>query len=171
MLSALIVVADARVPRPCSPVAVARTLAALMPALVEGVIRDAVLASLASDASASLVAEEAGCGLASVMSPDRVIEAGLAQLKGDALFVLRAGYAPRSGFVEEVADLLARWPVAALMRREPHNLATRFAPGLARAEAVILPRARLVEGARDIDALARGARPCITLRTRLRPLD
>lgn len=168
MLSVVILVADARVPDLCPPGAVARTLASLTPAVVDGLVRDATLATLTTDPAGADIADEAGCALATADRPESVLNAGLAMARGDALLVIRAGYAPGPGFCEEASDLIARWPAAALMRVEPDGFVTRLAPQWANVAAVMAPRARLRLPAADFNALARALRTAPTMRTRLR---
>lgn len=170
MLSTIILACDRRVPALSSHECVARTLGALVPALVAGVVRDLVVATLSKDTIMRDIADEAGCGAAFSDTPDGILAAGLAAARGDFLLVLRAGYAPGAGFIEQVGDFLNDGGGAALLRIEPDSLLTRLAPNSARVEGIILPRSRVAPGAGDLRTLARGAGPTRTLAARLRPV-
>ena len=172
MLSVVVIAADAAVPVSPSPEAVVRTLAALVPAVVAGIARDFTLAGVTGAPGMEEIADHAGCALALAERPEGVLAAGLASARGDLLLVLRAGFAPGAGFVDEAGDLMAGgFSGVALLRAEAETLVTRLAPDLASVQGVIVARSRLATGARDIGGLARGVRPARTLRSRLRRVD
>ncbi len=172
MLSALVFVCGASVPETPSPESVVRTLAALVPGVVEGLIRDLTLAVWPDGESMRAIADHAGCALAVAQRPEALVSAGLAAARGADLLVLRAGYAPQAGFVEEISDLLrkrvAGESLAALWRAEPEGVAARLVPSLAPVCGLIAARDGLPPGAADFAALARAVQPMPTLRTRLR---
>lgn len=160
MLSALIIAADARVPVSASPEAMARSLAALVPAAIRGLLRDVTLAALAGAAQADSIADHAGCGLAEAASPQAVLAAGLARARGERILLLRAGYAPEAGFVEELADQFDRdpgsAPRSAILHVRPETFLARLLPLLSPVEALIVRRADI---GKNVDSLAglRGA--------------
>jgi len=173
MLSAVVVAADMANPNPASPEAMVRTLASLVPAAVEGLIRDLVLSALASDAAAVDIADHAGCGLALSERSEELVAAGLAVARGDLILILRAGFAPLAGFGEDIVDVFERRaaPTLALLRAEPGGLFSRFVPGISPIVGVIGRRARLASNAASIAALARGAQKAATMRTRFRRVE
>jgi hypothetical protein len=85
-----------------------RTLSALVPAAIEGIVRDVTLACAGDIAELRKIADHAGCEIAEAADPAGAIAAGLASARGDLLLILRAGYAPQSGFIEEIADMFQR---------------------------------------------------------------
>jgi hypothetical protein len=120
--------------------AVARSLNALVRAAVEGVLRDLVI--VGPDDDLAKLADAAGCACIQTASARDGLARGVAQMRGDFAFVLEGGYAPPSGFAEEAGDLLLdpEHFRGALMRRAPHSVVTRFAPGMARPVGVLAPR-------------------------------
>ncbi len=168
MLSAVVLTPDSSGPKSCPPEAVVRTLAALVPCLTAGVLRDVTLAGHDGLEYLASIADEAGCQLAQVRPGGNALQAGLALVRGGMTLVIPAGWAPEAGFAEEALDLLAHGAGAWLFRAEPQGFLTRLAPGLSRIVAVIAPLPRLVGQAADIAALARSVTPAATLRTRLR---
>jgi hypothetical protein len=169
MLSTIVLAADADVPHLCPPAALARTLGSLVPAVVAGLVRHLVVATLTTDPEAQAIASEAGCDIAVADRPEGILRQGLAAARGETLFVLRAGYAPGPSFADEVGDFLKGGGGRALFRIEPENVATRLFPGLARVEGVILP-VRQAKPGNGLAALVRSAGSSSTLSTRLRRL-
>jgi len=99
MLSAVVLATDLSRPLGASSEAVVRTLSALVPAAIEGIVRDVTLASAGDIAELRKIADHAGCEIAEAADPAGAIAAGLASARGDLLLILRAGYAPQSGFI------------------------------------------------------------------------
>ncbi len=132
-----------------------RTLVALVPAAIEGVVRDVVLAASAATPDLARIADHAGCDFV-VADARELMPAALARLKEQRVFVLRAGRIPEHGFIGELADLMAYGAErCALLRDAPHSMLTRIAPGLSPASALVAPRARLATCAADVRQVAR----------------
>lgn len=154
-----------------APEAVARSLAALVRASVEGIVREALIVGPAGDMLAE-IADHAGCAYVEASSVKEGLARALAQARGEMVFVLEGGYAPLTGFVEEVGDLLRAGDLrgdlrGAALRRAPDTMITRFAPSLARAVGVLAPRAALRDaGPRDLAELIRRLRIRRTLNIR-----
>ncbi|MDB5644321.1 MAG: uncharacterized protein JWN07_3638, partial [Hyphomicrobiales bacterium] len=106
MLSAIILAADAR-QAPVPPDALVRTLAALVPAAIEGLVRDVTLAGLAGSELAD-IADHAGCEFVESVDAGMIIAHALKIARGPNVFLLRAGRAPEAGFIDEIGDFLAR---------------------------------------------------------------
>jgi hypothetical protein len=170
VLSAIIIVSDGRVPVSPSPEAVVRTLSALVPAAIEGLVRDVVLAAPSGNADLARIADHAGCQLAEAGGAADVISAGLRMARGDALLVLRAGHAPERGFFEELADLNDRLGLlgSARVRAMPERFLTRLLPGLAPSVGLVALRRNLPAQAPHLEALISAARPRETMRLRFR---
>ena len=150
-----------------APEAVARSLAALVRASVEGIVREALIVGPAGDMLAE-IADHAGCAYVEASSVKEGLARALAQARGEMVFVLEGGYAPLTGFVEEAGDLLRAGDFrGAALRRAPDTMITRFAPSLARAVGVLAPRAALRDaGPRDLAELIRRLRIRRTLNVR-----
>ena len=135
MISALVLSPSLRAgqPLPRASEAVARSLGALVRAAVEGVLRDVAIVGPGGD-DLAVLADHAGCAFVETDSAKDGLARGVAQMRANILFVLEGGYAPPSGFTEEVGDLLldAANFRGALLRVAPDTLVTRLAPGLAR---------------------------------------
>lgn len=112
--------------------AVARSLCALVRATIEGVVREAVIVGPAEEGLAE-IADHAGCDLIEAASAAEGLARAIARARGEIAFVLKGGFAPQSGFVEEAGDLLLAADAfrGALLRRAPDSLLTRLAPQLA----------------------------------------
>ena len=169
MLSALVLhVPNPRAREPAEPVV--RTLAALVPAALEGVLRDVAIAGPQS-AGLESVADHAGCLFVAAETEAEQIARGGAALRGSLAFVIRAGAIPESAFVAELDDLLRDGGRAALMRAAPTNVVERLLPDFAAVSALVVARESLVSGrAASFAALVRLARPAPVLRARARPL-
>ena len=170
MLSAIIIVSDGNVPVSPSPEALVRTLAALVPAAIEGLVRDVVLAAPSGNPDLARIADHAGCEIAEADTPTAVIAAGLKAARGDALLVLRAGHAPERGFFEEMADLSDRLGLmgAVRVRATPESFLTRLLPGLTASVGLVALRRSLPSQAPHLEGLISAARPKQTMRLRLR---
>jgi hypothetical protein len=173
MLSAIILAADARL-APVAPDALVRTLAALVPAAIEGLVRDVTIAGLAGRELAS-IADHAGCELTEGDDPSLLVAQALKLARGPNVFLLRAGRAPEAGFIDEIGDFLARSDAGArgaLMRETPETFLTRTIPALSPAVGLIASRQRMMDAKRaDLAGLVRALRPAVTLRARGRRVD
>ncbi len=148
--------------------ATVRSLAALVGAAVADVVRDACIVG-APGSRLSAVADHAGCALVEEADALEGLGKAVRAARSDRVFVLAAGYAPLSGFNDEMSDwALSAAPPAMALRAEPGGLAQRLFPSLARCVGVVGQRQDILAVAGDGPAtLARklGAR---TLHTRAR---
>lgn len=149
--------------------ALLRTLAALVPATVEGVVRDVTLLQVGDAGSVAEIADEAGCRI--VEEPDfpAALARGVAGARSPWIFVVKAGTVPSRLFGEEAARALGdslETGGALLLREQPKGMLARWFPSLAPVAGVILPRARLAEfRCTSFADLVRRARPARTLPT------
>ncbi len=136
--------------------AVARSLASLVEACVNGVVADAILVG-APDGGLDRIADDSGCARVECARADVGLPQALALARLDDIFLLEAGYAVDRGFVEEVGDALAFGADRALiLRAAPHSLLTRLAPPLAAPVGLIANKAALRQaGGADLRRLAR----------------
>lgn len=95
MLTAVILAVDGDEER------LGRTLASLVPGVLDGLVRDAIVVDGGRSAGLALVADHAGCGTA----PD--LAAGVAAAKGEWLLIVRAGARPQNGWGDAVREHLA----------------------------------------------------------------
>lgn len=120
--------------------ATVRSLAALVGAAIADIVRDACIVGPPGARLAS-VADHAGCALVEDADPARGLAAALKAARGDRVLVLAAGYAPMSGFIDEMSDWSSSAaPPAVALRAEPENLAQRVFPSLARCVGVVASR-------------------------------
>ena len=173
MLSAIVLAADSR-HKPASPEAMVRTLAALVPAAIEGLVRDVTLAGPAGSDLAA-IADHAGCEFTECTDPGQIVAQALKLARGPVVFLLRAGRAPEAGFIDEIGDFLARSDAGqrgALMRDRPETFWTRTMPVLSPVVGLIAARQRMMEaGKGDLEGLVKALRPQVTLRARGRRVD
>ena len=194
MLSALVLCPLHPDQRPVSSEAVVRTLGALVPAIVDGIVRDVVLVAAQANRDLQHIADHAGCALITAPSSDLPMQQGLMQegliqegliqegliqeglraLRGSHVFILRAGLIPETGFADELADCLADHIPSALMREQPQSFLQRLLPqlapigGLLAEKQALLRKAQHIGESVDLRVLARSMGPVPTLRARLR---
>ena len=146
-----------------------RTLSSLVPAAVEGVVRDVTLAAPAGRAGMRKIADHAGCEL--IEGPDvaTLFRRAFESTRNPTIFAIRAERAPEHGFADELGDMLAGGDAAAIMRENPRSLLTRLFPGMAPVAGVIARRDKLLRApSQTFGSLARQARATQTLRARAR---
>ncbi len=169
MLSTLVFTSPGGADGPGRAGALLRTLAALVPATVEGVVRDVTLLQVGEAGSVAGIADEAGCQLVEDRDFPGALARGVAGARSPWIFVVKAGTVPSRIFGEEAARALDGFldaQGALLLREQPRTLLARFFPWLAPVAGVILPRSRLAEGRYATFAdIVRRARPARTLPT------
>lgn len=149
--------------------ALLRTLAALVPATVEGIVRDVTLLNVGEGQSFAEIADEAGCQLVAEQDFPAALARGVAGARSPWIFVVKAGTIPSRIFGEEAARALegaVETGGALLLREQPSGLLGRLFPALAPVAGVILPRSRLAETrCASFAELVRRARPARSLPT------
>ena len=157
MLSAIVIA-----PSGAAMIATARTLASLVPAAINGLVRDVVLCASPSAAIAKLV-EHAGCGFAENL-PDAI-----ALARQDWLLLISAGFAPTEGFMDEAEDFLLQGTGNAVLRQVPDGLWTRLFPDSAAIAALLIQRRSIAANSvDDFSTLTKKAKPYHTLKARAR---
>ena len=153
MYSALVLVQHGSNGAPSSE-AIVRTLSALVPAAIEGVVRDVALATSNASDDLSRIADHAGCEYVTAPEGD-LVSASLAALKEPRILVVRAGRIPEHGFTGELADFASwRGQSCGLLLEAPNSLLTRVLPRFSRAAAVVAPRIAIKSARPDIGAMA-----------------
>ena len=137
----------------------ARTLASLVVAAVEGAVREVIVCDRGSSDSTARVADHAGCTLIADGNIGQAIECA----KSDWLLVIEPGARPLEGWAEHVAGHLANQTTAACFSRSVEDrlpfLARVFSSKRALAEGLLITRkqaAGLARKAETADDLARG---------------
>ncbi len=175
MLSAIILYENPPPARIDPAESLVRTLSSLVTANVEGLLGDVAIAGPA-DRGLGVIADHSGCGLIEAASEREWLRAAIEAARGPSVFLLRSGFAPEAGFIEEARDFL-RAPAqdsgqnsgAALLRAAPERFAERIFPRMAPVAGLIAPRDRcLAAPAGELAALIRSIRPAATLRTHAR---
>jgi hypothetical protein len=176
MLSAIVLYELSRQPRRLDPLEVlVRTLSSLVKANIEGLLGDVAIAGPAEQ-GLGLVADHAGCGLIEAAREREWLGEAIEAARGANVLLLRSGFAPQDGFIEEVGDFLNVLALAkngreqaALLRAAPEKLIERLFPSAAPLAGLIAPRKKsLAAHAGGLAALARAIVPSMTLRTRAR---
>jgi hypothetical protein len=121
-----------------------RTLASLVRANVEGLLRDVVIAGPESR-GLGLIADHAGCGLIEAATEPVWLRRALEAARGPDLLLLRSGHAPELGFIEEAGDFVsgrgdASGSRTARLHAAPERLLERLFPRLAPLAGLIAPR-------------------------------
>ena len=112
----------------------ARTLASLVTAKVEGLLGDVRIAGPAGK-NLSILANHAGCDLIEAENEAAWLGLALQEARGPNVFLLRCGRIPEAGFIEEAGDFLASHskdqPRAAYLHALPESFIERIFPSLA----------------------------------------
>jgi cellulose synthase/poly-beta-1,6-N-acetylglucosamine synthase-like glycosyltransferase len=139
--------------------ALARTLASLIGAAVEGVVREVIVCDRGSTDNTHRVADQAGCHYLA----DGGIDAGVQQAKGDWLLLIEPGARLVEGWTEEVLEHIGRTAGPARFSRARADrtpfLARVFSARRTLAEGLVISRkqaAALCKSAGSSEALARG---------------
>ncbi len=145
MLSTIVFCED----RPASPSRrdlaelLARTLASLVTAKVEGLLGDVRIAGPAGK-NLSILANHAGCDLIEAENEAAWLGLALQEARGPNVFLLRCGRIPEAGFIEEAGDFLASHskyqPRAAYLHALPESFIERIFPSLAPVAGLIASR-------------------------------
>jgi hypothetical protein len=121
----------------------ARTLACLVTAKVEGLLGDVRIAGPAGK-DLSVIANHAGCDLIEAENEADWLRPALQAARGPAVFLLRCGRAPEAGFIEEASDFLLGSSKdqrrAACVRGVPESFFERLFPPLAPVAGLIASR-------------------------------
>jgi len=174
MLSTIVFCED----KPASPAVgdlagvLARTLASLVTAKVEGLLGDVRIAGPAGN-GLTVLANHAGCALIEAENEADWLAAALQAARGPDVFLLRCGRAPEAGFIEEARDFLAGGgsdrPHTACLRCVPETFLERLFPPTAPVAGLIAPRDLLLRApGGGFATLARYIAPSTTFRTRAR---
>ena len=139
--------------------ALARTLASLIGAAVEGVVREVIVCDDGSSDHTHRVADQAGCHYIASGG----IEAGIRQAKADWLLFLEPGARLVEGWTEEVLVHTGRLATPARFSRaridRPPFLARVFSARRALADGLLIGKAQalgLIKSAGSAEAIARG---------------
>ena len=121
---------------------IVRSLVWLVSAVVSGVVQEVILAA-PDRLDLTAVVDQSGCGLVqAAREADRLAAAVLAS-RGEYLLVIRSGYLPDSGLVDELATLL-RCAMAvddALLLATPETMWQRLFPDRAPTIGILMRRA------------------------------
>jgi len=174
MLSTIVFCEDKQFGKARADIAVllARTLACLVPAKVDGILCDVSIAGPAK-AGLGLVAHHAGCGFIESENESARLRLALEAARGPKVFLLCCGHVPEPEFIDEVNDLLASTAAgklqAAQLLAAPESMFERLFPSRARVAGIIASRVSLLcQPYEGFQALARSLGSPATLRTRAR---
>jgi hypothetical protein len=138
--------------------ALARTLASLVGAAVEGIVRDVIVCDRGSTDQTHRVAEHAGCHY---VADD--IAAGIRQAKGEWLLMLEPGARLVDGWTESVIGHVGRMSMPARFSRSRADrkplFSRMFSAPTALAEGLVIRKgqaAALAKSAQSAEAIARG---------------
>ena len=164
MLSAILVPSPATTGRSGAAGPLMRTLAALVPASVDGIVRDVALLNLLDDGEITALADEAGCRVVDGSDFAEALARAVSAARSTSLLVLKAGSVPSRLFGEEIMRSLDPEPEGSrslVLREEPTGAFARMLPGcLAPVAGVILSRTRLADTrCGDFRAVVRRAGP------------
>ena len=174
MLSTIVFCEDKPATRPGRDLAgvLARTLASLVTANVEGLLGDVRIAGPAGKGLGAL-ANHAGCALIEAESEAAWLGLALQAARGPDVFLLRSGRAPEAGFIEEATDFLTRntndQSRSACLRAAADSFLERIFPALAPIAGLIASRDLMLRAPRGgFQMLARCTGPAPAFQTRAR---
>jgi hypothetical protein len=157
-----------------APEEAARTLAFLVSAAVQGLVRDAVL--LGEDSAAlRYVADYAGCTLITEPNAGRALAAALAAARSEQVLLLKAGYAAEPPLIDEIRDFLefgrGREGVCGIVREMPGGFLQRILPSTSPLVGLVARRDKSrAANARDLFEIARKLRPAVLIKAGARRL-
>jgi hypothetical protein len=149
--------------------ALVRTLASLVRANVEGLLRDVIIAGPEGH-GLGVIADHAGCGLIEAETEPMWLRRAIEAARGPELLLLRSGHAPEPGFIEEAWDFLAGRGGASRIRSArlhavPERFLERLFPRLAPLAGLIAPRELCLRAPNGgFPMLARSIGAAVTLR-------
>ncbi|HEX3496513.1 MAG TPA: transposase [Methylocella sp.] len=174
MLSTIVFCDDWPAGRPGRDLAevLARTLASLVTAKVEGLLGDVRIAGPARK-GLGLVANHAGCALIEAENEMDWLRLALQAARGPDVFLLRCGRVPEAGFIEEAADFMAKENGGetrqAHLRAAPESFLERLFPALAPVAGLIASRDLMLNAPRGgFQRLAGFVAPSTAFHTRAR---
>ncbi|MFI0845598.1 glycosyltransferase [Mesorhizobium sp. IMUNJ 23232] len=139
--------------------ALARTLASLVGAAVEGVVRDVIVCDCGSTDQTHYVAEHAGCHYVA----EGGVAAGIRQAKGEWLLMLEPGARLVDGWTEAVIGHVAKMSMPARFSRSRDDrkplFSRLFSAPTALAEGLVIRKGQamaLAKSAQSAEAIARG---------------
>lgn len=150
----------------------ARTLACLVTAKVEGLLGDVRIGGPAGK-GLGVVANHAGCALIESDNEAEWLGHALHAARDPDVFLLCCGRAPEAGFIEEAGNFLAANSKAqsrvAWLRATPENIIERVFPPAAPLAGLIAQRSLLLRApCGGFQKLARSVGPAATFQTRAR---
>ena len=114
---------------------------------MEGLLADVAIAGPVGQ-DLGLIADQAGSGLIEGATEAEWLRRAIEAARGPELFLLRSGFAPEAGFIEEASDFLrardagdGRSAEAALLRAAPETFVERLFPRAAPLAGLIAPNA------------------------------
>lgn len=125
------------------------TIAALAPAVAEGVVRDLWLATPLTDGYAATVADAAGCGLVEAAGTRfEMLARAAREARSPWSLVLEPGLVPTGGWMAEAADFVSRAEdhQTAVFTLAPRGGRSRLIAALANWQASLLGRGRPEQG-------------------------
>lgn len=147
-----------------------RTLASLVPAIVDGIVRDLCLAA-PGNRGLSEVADHAGCGFFPASTFGEAIRGGARQLRCPLVLVTACGAVIERAVIDELAALLPTLDGAAkayAVKAAREDVLGRLFPVTAPAAALLAPRDWLEAAhAEGLSVLVRNAKPARVLRSRI----
>ena len=148
--------------------ALVRSLSVLVGAAVADLVRDACIVG-PPGLRLEAIADHAGCGLIEDSDPRRALTEALRAVRSERVFVLAGGFAPGSGFIDEMSDWLdAVVSPAAALRCEADSLLRRMAPSLSPVVGLVAARPDCLAATAATPASLARALKAKTLRTRAR---
>ena len=180
MLSAIVFCENAQQSSRIDPAErLVRSLSSLIGANVEGLLGDVAIAGPFGQ-GLGLIADQAGCALFEAPGESEWLSRAIEAARGPELLLLRSGFAPLAGFIEDAGDFLRAGGVgnpgshrAAVLRAAPETFIERLFPRAAPLAGLIAPRDRCVElfatkSTSQFAALARSFGSAVALRTNAR---
>ena len=163
MISVLLLSFEPRGRRAATPGEAVRTLASLVPATVDGIVRDLCLSGPTTEPGLADVADHAGCAYQPAERVPDAIRLGARQLRSPHVLVTLSGTVFDRPFIEELSGLLPTLLHAGptyILRAARHDLIGRVFPSSGAAAGVLAPRHWLeTTDAATIGDLARRAGP------------
>ena len=172
-MSALVLAFSASGPRQLLPGQAVRTLSSLVPAVIEGTVRDVTLVTGESATDLAQIADHAGCTLIAAETEAAALKTALTHCRSRDVLIVTAGVAFDRTLLDELSGLLPVFgledqPLPRVLLASHDSFLQRVLPFRAKVVGLLGRKERLLHsGSSRLQDLARRTKPTRPFRTRV----
>ena len=172
-MSALVLAFSASGPRPLLPGQAVRTLSSLVPAVIEGIVRDVALVAGETATDLAQIADHAGCTLITAETEAAALKAALTRCRSRDVLVVAAGVGFDRTLLDELSGVLPVFgledqPLPRVLHPESDGILQRVLPMRGKAVGLLGRKERLLlSGSSSLQDLVKRIKPTRPFRTRV----